>query len=405
MSEASAISKTVEPAQIPVLKRTFLSWYENAVRQGCIKCGSMCELCCTKCKSSYCGIKCQTADWPQHRRVCFSNDKWRQLIIDSVVDLLTCHSFIETVAMRVFDDGKSTVKLLNHLATQTFTLKEDKDATVMEANSGEKLRVESYFIIHEDAKRIMGTSSQYVRALPLIMINLLLREKGSFKGADLSQLIQFGYTSPYGQPSSIKGPVLLTTSMFETNVKYLVNSSLSKIVEHDIDFRQRVLYTISLEDADAKSMDESVKTSKALSKSFKEGEVTPLSHWKDRTSSKGNNTHIICLFLNRTHGFVIQAYYGEYSMVDWLRFDTDLKRDTALPAPTSPDFYSGRTVEPKPKFRGMLDGDQIKAFAGEIDQLPSHTDHKDRLAALTGIQHTTKSMADSYSALVYRTVF
>lgn len=111
------------------------------------------------------------------------------------------------------------------------------------------------------------------------------------------------------------------------------------------------------------------------------------STWASISSMYGVSDHKLVLFTTGQTGFLAQAFYGYYSVEQWLHFGQPLQRDPRLPAPIRADYL--HTVLPTPEFRS--DAFDLQRFARCIGTLTdsscSSKERCDAHANITGIRY------------------
>ena len=113
--------------------------------------------------------------------------------------------------------------------------------------------------------------------------------------------------------------------------------------------------------------------------------------WREVTADRRHrDQHFFSLVLHAGTGFLTQAYYGRYSMHEWLDFDRDLGAAPGLPPPTadSDRWMAARPLVSKPAYRGLLSGRAILALADDLQALAcdrAPDEQRERYAQISGI--------------------
>lgn len=121
--------------------------------------------------------------------------------------------------------------------------------------------------------------------------------------------------------------------------------------------------------------------------------------WEDITSAIPTcSNHHLLLIRKQNKSILIQAYSGHYTYPRWCDFSNPLiKMDT--PPPTNPEWP--RKIEPRPKYRKILDMADLFNLCQDMDKLTLDGDHIQAYSNITGIIHDKSSISRKYQ-LIYK---
>jgi hypothetical protein len=115
--------------------------------------------------------------------------------------------------------------------------------------------------------------------------------------------------------------------------------------------------------------------------------------WRKCTSDETTREpHILSLVLHGGSGFLVQCYYGRYTLRAWLDFSTDLTAVDTAALPEAPDaarYHAHRPLDQRPRYRGMLAGADVLRLAQDLERMvidDTPDAQRERFAHITGVR-------------------
>jgi hypothetical protein len=115
-------------------------------------------------------------------------------------------------------------------------------------------------------------------------------------------------------------------------------------------------------------MDKNVSQSSKLRRHFQLNEDSNKfeSVWDQVTDEKPHSTHYLLIIQKGQQVVLLQSYFGHYTYLQWCNFNQPLAQ---IPTPPSTDPTWFREIIPHPKNRGILNLDDIKVLAQDLNKL------------------------------------
>lgn len=171
------------------------------------------------------------------------------------------------------------------------------------------------------------------------------------------------------------------------------------LITKDIDAKARAFYYVLI----APCVKRKLKGGPMTADIKSDLNVKVVEHWKTTTAETTDpDEHHFGILVNRDSGFIIQAYYGMYTVSDWLNFDVKLARNSDLPDSEHKKWTADRTVE-QPKYRGVLDTKCLKSLAILIDSIADGS--RVLLHDITGVRLDAALVPKKYNITFYRVAF
>ena len=106
--------------------------------------------------------------------------------------------------------------------------------------------------------------------------------------------------------------------------------------------------------------------------------------WQSLTSDHHGASHEFLVRLVGREIVIVQAFFGYYTIQDWLRFDRPLQVNPAIEVPVLADWR--RPLSARPRFRGLLARRKALEFAEALDRIAANAPSANRdYADITGL--------------------